>query len=293
MIHPYKHTLGKMLAAAVLFLTTVSCTESPKETVLEDSATSRVLATVNGEAITESMVEQMITRTLSNVSAISRADQEQLNKKVLESLISSRAMMQIMKKELATEELNDIKNMARAYEEELYVKAYLQQYADPEPVSSTMVREYYEQHPEEFGGATRRSFELLVAPTNLDVETQDALVANLAQIRSEKNWAENKVVWFEKYKLQLQVGTSHPGLLDSALVSALSKLEENETSNTVYLDGQLHIIRLTGVQTTPAKNLFEVSANIRKKLSPLVVRKAVKAASETARAQAEIVIEQN
>jgi hypothetical protein len=61
--------------------------------------------------------------------------------KVLESLIASKAMQQKMRATLSEGKLADIKNRAMAFEEELYVKEYLTEFATPAPVSSKMVQD--------------------------------------------------------------------------------------------------------------------------------------------------------
>jgi len=119
-------------------------------TSTEQQAQSKALATVNGEAITQDDIDFMITRTFSGSEQLFFNDEMQA--KILDSLIR----------------LSDIKNRTKAFEEELFVKEYLTEFATPEPVSSKMVQDYYQQYPEEFGGGESREFEMLATSAKPD-----------------------------------------------------------------------------------------------------------------------------
>lgn len=282
--HSVHKTTRTGLAIATILLLFVGCSDRSYDH--EPELRPGVLATVNGDAITEQDVEHTLARTFSQESVAAGSDV--LRDKLLDSLIASRAMKQLVLQEMEASEIESIQAKVRAYEEELYVQSYLERHIVPRPVTGEMVRAYYEQHPEQFGSETIRRFELLLAPANLDEQREAALLADVPGIRAHSNWSERHTQWSQEYGLQLQQGRSRPGLLHSALDRALEQLEEGETSPVVYIDGQLHLIRLIDIQHTPPKALAEVRDEIRQKLAPLHLREAVKEASDHARAQAQV-----
>lgn len=249
-------------------------------------ATSTPIATVNGEGITDADVDLAMQRMFSDTDRM--LGDANLRSKVLESLVTSRAIKQLVLKELTPDESEKIHQQAKAYEEELLVKEYLQRHVTPEPVTSDMVQKFYQDNPARFGQETIRDFELLKAPTNLDDSRRDALLKAIPAIRAEADWSKTEKTWADQFGLQLERGSSAAGLLNNALDEALKKMKPGETSEVVSVDGQFHLLRLKAERQTPPKALSEVSADIRRQLAPLQLKKAVKQLSETARAQAKV-----
>ena len=127
--------------AAVLGLASCSKEGADHGSVENASVPEQVLATVNGEPITESDVDRMINRTIS--PAQQTLIDNNLRDKILDSLIASKAMKQLISKELSAEKIAQLEAMVKSYQEELYVKEYLLQYANAKPVSTQMVQNYY------------------------------------------------------------------------------------------------------------------------------------------------------
>lgn len=284
----YVPNLNSMLIALLICSSAfiVGCGE--KETVTNAPVDVEVLATVNGEPITRADVEFSLKRTFSQLDLMS-VDAD-LQNKVLESLVASRAMKQLAREELTPTELTRIENATKAYEEELYIKEYLQRHAVPEPVTTEMVEKYYRENAREFGAETLRDFELLKAPANLQDSQRDQLLSEVENIRAATNWSSAAKSWGEKWGLQYQQARSKAGLLDKTLEQRLSVLSKNETSEVFYIDGSLHLVRVTNLTQTPPKALAEVSGEIRKRLAPLMLREAVKKVSEEARAKVEVIM---
>ncbi len=249
-------------------------------------ATDQALVSVNGEPITRQDVDFLVERMFSEADIL--MGNEALRDKVIESLITSRAIKQKASQELDDSEIERIRQQTRVYEEELFVKAYLINNASPEPVTSEMVQQYYEKHPENFGEEKIRSFELLKAPAKIDEQVRDNIIKSLASIKQVADWSGAANKWSETYQLQYQRGQVKKGLLEPQLDGVLGKLDKGATSDIFYIDGQLHIARVIDIQTIPPKALAEVSADIRRQLAPLQLKKAIKQASEAVRAQARI-----
>lgn len=284
-----KSWLGGVIIVFTLVLST-GCGKQPEvpgET--NHVSDSTVLARVNGEAITDTDVDLTLQRTFSSADLMMADDGLRL--KVLDSLIASRAMKQSVQADMTPEEVDEIRHMARAYEEELFVREYLQRHATPEPVTTEMLLQYYNENPDRFGAETLRDFELLKAPVNLDEATRDKLLNAVADIRGEPDWPKSARNWAQQYGLHYQKGRSRSGLLHRNLDEALQRLEKGETSEVLTIDGQIHLVRLQGLSQTPPKPLSEVSAEIRKTLAPLQLKKAIKRASWEARKQAKVELE--
>lgn len=248
---------------------------------------SPVLAEVNGSPITEADVELTLERTFSDVERLNA--NAGLRQKVLESLVASRAMSQQAESGLAPEEVDRIHRMARAYQEELLVKAYLQEHTEPQPVTTAQVQAYYKKHREQFGAEPLLDFELLKAPVNLSDAERARVLGAVTDIKAATSWNQKRSEWQSRYGLHYQaLNRSSPGLLEAPLADALGQLSEGETSNVLYLDGQIHLLRLSRVRQSPPKPLSEVSAEIRRALAPLHLREAVKSVSEKALAESEI-----
>jgi hypothetical protein len=254
------------------------------EVSTEQEDQSEVLAKVNGEPITQDDIDFMIQRTFSGSEQL--FFNEEMQGKVLESLIASKAMQQKMRATLSEDRLADIKSRTMAFEEELYVKEYLTEFATPEPVSSKMVQDYYQQYPEEFGGGDSIAFEMLATTTKPSADQRDAILAQARVIKDSADWsafANDNELGLVYKNVVLQ-----SGLLAPELERAVKNTKVGETSDMVLIKGVPHAVRVTSVTTLPAKPLSAVSAQIRKKLAALQLKKSVKAASEAAISEAKV-----
>lgn len=247
---------------------------------------SPALAVVNGEAISAADVDFMLERMLQGQS-IAQID-EALRKKILDSLIASRAMKQQVKSQLPADAITHIAQSVKVYEEELFVKAYLQQFVTPAPVTAEMVQKYYDEHAEEFSGESIREFEILRSPMIADEKLRDRLLAAIPDISSAENWQSKTKEWQKTYSLEYQQGRSQAGLFDKELDQVINRLQEGKTSDVIYINKELYLVRVTKISEPIVKPLAEVSADIRTRLAAQVLREAVKQASADARAKAKV-----
>ena len=108
--------------ASLAFL--ASCNdEQAEQSSSQETSSSVVLAKVNSQPITQKDVDFMIQRTFSNAEKALLNQQTRDN--VMQSLIASTAMKQVMLNELSEEQIELIESKTKAYQEELYVKEYL------------------------------------------------------------------------------------------------------------------------------------------------------------------------
>lgn len=278
------HFCGASLTICISVLL-FGCDKKSDEQIVKESP---ALAVVNGEAILVADVDFMLERMLQG-QAIAQVD-EALRKKILDSLIASRAMKQQVKSQLPADAIEHIAQSVKVYEEELFVKAYLQQFVSPAPVTAEMVQKYYDEHMEEFSGESIREFEILRSSAIADEKLRDRLLAAIPDISAVENWQSKTNEWQKNYSLEYQRGRSQAGILDKELDQVINRLQEGKTSDVIYIDGELYLVRITKISEPVIKPLSEVSADIRTRLAAQVLREAVKQASADARAKAKVEI---
>lgn len=259
--------------------------DTPKDHLAQVNRT--ILAQVNNEVITDKDVQFFINKTFANnPAAIKNTD---IKKKILTSLVVSKAMKVTMQAELSQEKLNDIKIKTQHYQEELFIKEYLQQYATPEPVSSAMVSDYYTKHLDQFGQVAVKTVEILQRKTTLNERDRDIILTNLASINAATNWqdyAEKKGKDLDLIYIKTKLS---PGLFDKKVADVIGKMNVGEDSKITFVQGQPYIVRVIAIQTLPAKSLSSVSAAIRKKLAVLQLQKSVKESTEKVLQQVNVV----
>lgn len=281
-----KQSTRTKIGILLLLASLVACSDSSDDQVPQarNAIQDAVLATVNGDTITQNDVDFLLARTFSNAAQFS--SDEVLQAKILKSLVAAKAMQQAMQKVLSVDAQTALANKVKAYQEELYVKEYLLKHATPEPVSTLMVKNYYQNHLQEFGGIQQRKFEMLKASRKPSEQQRDALLAQISSIKQNQDWA--KFVNTSKLKLSYQTSTMQPGLLEKPLEDELLRLAKGQSSDVVLFKGIPHVVRVIEITQLTARPLSAVSADIRKKLATFKLKKAVKEASDAAINQAEV-----
>ena len=263
------------------------CNPSPQPTqqsVQQEIPAPQVLVRVDGEAITDAELEVAMNRTFDSTDT-QLADGTELRKKMLESLVASRAMKKALARELDAETKNRFQLMAQAYEEELYVREYLKAHIQPVPVTEQQIEAYYHKHPELFGATTLREFEWLQSADELNEADRDSLLAAVPKLRQTANWRDANL---RDFGMSLRRGRSDESALPDEIRSALVQLATGETSALVSGSGRYSLVRVTRVLTTPARPLAEVSGDIRQRLAPMAVKDAIRKSSEQAQSQFKI-----
>lgn len=278
-----------MLAIST-FLLVVGCESDshPRrvEQDVEPGAQLVIVATVNGEPITEQDVDFALTSTFSTLDVLQAGPD--LREKVLESLIASRAMKQAVVLEMDADEIASIKQKADAYEEELFVRAYLSRHAEPQPVTQQQIDAYYQQYPEQFGGQPVFSYELVRFSSHAPEANKQALFGQANVFQRTPRWREHVSNWQTAWGLDYQAPTSIASALAPELRSLLLSLKVGETTNWQLLGDEWIMLRLIKLDRTQPKPLTEVSADIRQRLAPLQVRKAVQSLTERVVSQARV-----
>src|SRR5690606_15528379 len=201
-----------------------------------------ILARVNGSAVTEGDIERMLRETVGDEFALHM--NEQLYENALRSVVISRAMAQRIEPALTADERRDLDARVAAYREQLLVQEYMRRHARPVPVTEQMIREYYEAHPDRFGGGKVHSYELLYSSPLTDVDAKAVLDA-LRTARDSKDWKAAAAARAE-LPIDYRSGNSEEPL-DERLRNALRGLRAGEAANPLIIEGRAYLLRVTGV----------------------------------------------
>lgn len=239
----------------------------------------KVLATVNGSAVSAYDLEQAV-RTSLGPAAAGMLD-EKGKRSVLESLVAARAIAQVQDKALTAMDRAALDKQTAAYREQLLVKLYLAKNTDGEPVSQQMVEDYYRKHPEQFGAKTVKQYEAIASSSALSDADRDKLLAALKGADKQKNWS----AWSEKLKqkglaVTYTAGNADPAILTADLRGQLETLKAGDPANLSFAEGRVRLVRVTAQKKIAPRPLNQVSAQIRKMLLPVQLKKAVKQAAD-------------
>lgn len=270
-----------ILLVAIFALVLTAC-GAPRDSGTEGvrlPGEDRVLARVNGSAITQYDLDASIKRTLGAAGA--KMLDEAGQRVMLESLVAARAIARKQAQTISPEQSRSIEKQTAAYREQLLVKMYLAQNAPSEPVSETMVQNYYDAHKEQFGSRTVHTYEMLTTEGAMTDDQRDRILAALKAPEKIADWAaaaerlnaKGLPVFYRK-------ATSDAGILEPQLRDIVGRLKTGQCAEPTLVNGRLHILRVTRVRTIPPRPLNEVSADIRKILLPVQLKKAVKQASD-------------
>lgn len=252
-----------------------------------EGAEGPVLAWVNEIPIYETEIDLFLESRMNLLPFQTR--DEELRDKVLKSVIASRAMAQVAERELSESERLEVAMKTAFFREELLAKRYLEENAQPKPVSREMVREYYDSHPEEFGQRSLKEIEWLATVKGLDVQGREALLPSFQSLDSVPDWQglatqTNDGVVRVDYKRGVFAGE----LLNPRLRAVVASTPVDGASGLLMIDGRLHRIRVLTETLQPAEPIGKVSSEIRQRLAPLAMRESVQTASDAVMAQVEV-----
>ncbi len=292
-----KITLNGLFLILILGLI-AGCTETPSGRTKQDKHKPTVnlkgddiiLASVNGSPITKYELEKTIQKSLGKYFT-GKLDKEG-RKKVLESLVMSRAIALAQEKDLSDRDQAVLDKKLKAHREELLVMQYLATHAPPEPVSREMIKEYYDKHPERFGGKTIRTYEMISTKQMVRSQERDELIELLKKPAEKKDWSKWANDLQKKgYPVTYRQGQMNKNVLHSKLFQLMSSLKKGETSQLSFIKGLAYLVRMADEKLVEPRPLKEVSAQLRKSLAPIQFKKAIKQASEQVLEKVEVIYE--
>ena len=280
-------TRGAAVAVALAALTCLSCKphKEPEKVVLPGD--NVVLADVNGSTVTQYDVDHA-ARAMFSAATVAELNAEG-KKKVLESLVRSRAIAQKREAELTTLQRAELERQVAAYREEQLVRQYLDVHTRMQPVTGEMVASYYQQHPEKFGATTKRNYELIMSSRELADSERAAMIEALTGAGGHEDWS----AWVAQLQkahqpVAYQRGQGDEAVLHPNLRAVLDRLPVGQSSPLTFVEGRAYVLRVLDETHAQPKPLPEVSAEIRKTLMPVQLSKSVQQAAELALKDAKV-----
>lgn len=282
--------ISKVVLPPLMIAALLSCEKSQDAAEKGPSApsVSPVRAWVNQTSVTQGQLDYALERITGG--AIVPLDNA-VHKKVLDSVISSRAMAILAEQEMTATDKEHLELQVQAYREELLTKAYINQHATPEPVTSDMVEQYYFDHLDEFGGKEVKSFEYITSVGALDDDVRKALLQRLENLmRDPKTDLQKAVASLRQdgYVVKYKAAEMSTELVQEPIKGLLQQTKSSEFSPILDQADQIVLVRVKSSKTMDAKALSEVAADIRKKLAPLQLKKSIKDLVDRAKQQVEI-----
>jgi hypothetical protein len=279
--------ISNVFIAVVLMVSLCACGGKGQGSAAKLAGDDKVLATVNGSAVSAYDLEQAV-RTSLGPAAAGMLDAKG-RRSVLESLVAARAIAQVQEKALTPMDRAALDKQTAAYREQLLVKMYLARNTAGEPVSQQMVEDYYRKHPEQFGAKTVKQYEAIASRSALSDADRDKLLAALKGADKQKNWS----AWSEKLKqkglaVAYTSGNADPAILTADLRGQLDTLKAGDPANLSFAGSRVRLVRVTAQKKIAPRPLNEVSAQIRKMLLPVQLKKAVKQAADQVLATAKV-----
>ena len=166
----------------------------------------------------------------------------------------------------------EIEHAVEMYRQKLMAQRLVKSGISTRPVNEAMVREYYEKHPEEFGGGTMvRASQILVSKTRENARTaaekiRADILAGKADFAAMARQHSNDAGTAPKGG---DMGWVSPGIIKPELEQALFDLEKGRVSGIVATDLGFHILKAEDIKSRPSKPYDVVAGEIRQKLAPL------------------------
>lgn len=264
----------------IVFMAAIAgCSGNKQEA--DNSQTHTVVATVGGVNITMNDLHTASLRSLKKeYSELPKALQQRL----LDSVISTKAMSQAAQSQAQVDEKATVESLVAAYLEELWVKEYLKENAIPQPVSNQQIEEYYTTHPEYFGGGQVVDYTHVRCQYSENITVKDC--TKLLAENDLKSWREVA----EQHADITVINASLNTLLEKhELSQVVLNTQEQKFSGLKSTSSGLNRIFVIKKRTLTPKPLVTVQKEIRERLAPLQLKKAIKEASKRARSNIDIV----
>ena len=280
-----------LYAAATLLLGLIvnGCSDSTEQPFLGGDAqgsgqqslssqSSRVLAVVNGSEISEDELLFTVEKILGSQAGLFFSDD--LQKKVLQSLIQAKVIAAQAKAEMGKEQQVHIQRQVIAYEEELLMKWYLQKHVNPSVVSRDAIKAYYDSHRDRFGAETIKRFEYIASVGNISADTKNKLKVSFAVLQESQSWHDVSVsLKGQAMPVKYKIAELNPERLDGLARQLAIGLKPGEY-DIIEAENQIIAMRVLTERKTATKPLTEVSSEIRSILTHQYLKKAVKKLAE-------------
>ncbi len=274
----------KLILMGVLTVSVVACkseTDRPK-------VKSPVLATVNGEAITQRDVVLATEKLFSSQSNLAKS--EKVKKRALESMVMVVALSQESQKKATEDELLSVETKVKRYREELMTELYLRKYAEITPPTESELLGYYENNLDQFGEEVVKEYSLIRTKTKPIENDQADILNRLKAFKNQSDWVAigGQLKKTADKDFELVSGTSDVSGLDKQLKALLNNLDVDQVSNVVFIDKKPHLVKVTKQFNKDARPYFEVKNKIKKILTAKNLKQQIKVVSDKVVANSEV-----
>lgn len=279
--------MKRLIALLCAALWLIGCSDSSELPATLDA--DPVLARVGTETISRQELDIAINDNIGPYAALHLGPEGE--QKVLQSLVMRKLMSQQQLALLDTEAKALLDLQVKAYREELLTKQYVQQQLTPEPVTEQMVQDYYQRYPQEFGAAEYANYQLVRADAGLDSKQRQRVLWYLEQLTATTDWTPLAAqARQEGLAFYLVTGTSSEQGLIPEYQALIAPLAEGQISAVAELNTRLVKVKVLERQRIAAKPLAEVRDDIRKKLAPMQLKRAIEQATDNLKASTDVEI---
>lgn len=233
-----------------------------------------VLARVGESEIRQSQLDILIGRLDATQYTGINADLEQ---KMVQSLVRARALAIAAEQSMSGDEKLKLEARVQAFRDELLAQHYLQNHVVAQPVTADQVKQYYESNQDEYTtpGRVRYQYLTTIAAEKLGEGKRQQLVTALAGAKSQSDWkAYASSLKGRGLPVEYKEAELRPQLIAESLRSHVRALEAGQVSSLIY-GPELVTVKLVSREPDQVQPMHEVSAEIRKKLAPIQLKRAL------------------
>ncbi len=232
-----------------------------------------VLVKVADTVIRQSQKDHFMSRLTKELR--SKGKQE-LDKIILQSLVRARVLAIAAQKQMSAEEINQLNARVQSYKDELLVENYLKNNVTPEPVTSDMVSNYYQQHQADYLISGKVLFETISSSsTSLTDAMNDQLIAALTEAKTKPDWNRfTQALKEQGLPVVYKTAQMQDKQMNKDIRDQVKQLKPGEVGDIVFSD-RIFIVKVLEKKADKIRPLHEVSVGIRNKLAPQQLKKTL------------------
>ena len=234
----------------------------------------KVLAKVGSGVVTRGEFEEYLKNLPPQMQEKARTPEGA--REFLNTLVDRELLYQKAKAE-GLDKNPDIKKKVEMYRQKLLAQELIKSKITPPAAADAEARQYYEAHPEEFGGGSMvKAQQILISWKQKDARTRAQEV-----YKKLKTGKEDFAKLAQKYSDDPgtasrggDMGWVSPGVINPAMEKSVFALNKGQISDPIETDLGIHILKAVDKQARPAKPYELVRNDIQQKLAPIGARGA-------------------
>lgn len=255
-----------ILPFIVVLLFLLGCDQQPAI----DANADPVLVKVGDSVIRQSQFDAMLGRMSL---AINSEETKLLEEKILQGLVRTRVLAITSSQQMSDEERLSLDAKVLAYKDELLAQIYIQKNITPEPVTTAMVNEYYQNNLDDYSTPGKIRFETISTnSTSLDDDILGSVINALSMAKNNDDWKNYTNALKQKnLPVEYRSALMLPSSINNVLRVQIDGLKPGEVSDIISGE-TIHILKLINREPDSVKPVYTVSNEIRKKLAPLKLK---------------------